>query len=94
MPVVNSKGAPTAPVSVSATTTATLLLAANTSRSTATFVNVGAADVYLGTAAVTAAAGIKVPVGSSLRDVSTVAAWYGITASGTADVRVVEVVYP
>jgi hypothetical protein len=74
------------------TTSATLVLAANTSRKTATIYNNGSVTVYLGKdATVTTANGLPLPVGATLEDDSTTSAWYGITASGTGDLRIVEV---
>lgn len=73
-------------------TTATLLLAANPARATAMLVNNGTATVFLGKdATVTTTTGIPLAAGASLVDDRSSDAWYGILATGTGDVRVLEV---
>lgn len=78
------------------TTVAMLLVSDNISRKVVEIFNVGAVDVYLGGSDVTADDGILLPaltsgIVQSLEDSSSSNAWYGITAAGTADLRVTEV---
>jgi hypothetical protein len=74
------------------TTAATILLAANTERERALLMNNGSQTVYLGKDnTVTAANGLPLAAGASLEDDRTSDAWWGITASGTGDVRILEV---
>ena len=75
-------------------TTASSIVAARTGgsgtgRIAATLYNTGAVTVFVGNAGVTTSAGIPVPAGASLT-LKTTAALYGITASSTATVGVVE----
>lgn len=88
------RGNMTAPRAVTVGTTATLITAAAPSqtRTSVTIYNNGASTVYLGTSGVTAAAGLPLPAGQSMEDDVSLGAWYGITSSGTVEVRVVEVV--
>ena len=72
-------------------TTADLILAANTLRKAAIIQNAGAVDVYLGPSGVTTSSGLLLAAGASLVDSASTSAWYGITSSGTADLRVCEV---
>jgi len=60
-----------------------------TGRIAATLYNTGAVTVFVGNSGVTTSAGIPVPAGASLT-LKTTAALYGITASSTATVGVVE----
>lgn len=77
---------------VSVGSTATLILAANADRERALIVNNGSQTIYLGKDnTVTTANGLPLAAGASLEDDRTSDAWYGIVASGTADVRVLEV---
>ena len=73
-------------------TTATLLLAANADRRSATLFNAGSATVFLGPVGVTTATGIPLAAGQPLVDAASTGAWYGVVATGAGDVRVVEVV--
>lgn len=74
------------------TSTAASVLAANTSRKSCTIQNVGTVDVYLGKDnTVTTTNGLKLAAGDTLTDDVSTDAWWGITASGTADLRVLEV---
>ena len=87
------KGTPTAS-RVQPTNTSGTALAANTGRIAALFQNVGTVDVYLypgGSATTTN--GIVLPASTSVsfEDRLTTAAWHAITASGTGDLRIVEV---
>jgi len=81
----------TSNTAISVTTAATSIIAANTARKGLIITNNGTVPVYLGIAGVTTANGIPLPAGASLTDDVTTDAWYGIVASGTADVRVVEI---
>lgn len=75
------------------TTTAASVLAASSTRKEALIYNNGAVTVYLGTSAgVTVANGFPVPPGAVLEDNRHVGAWFGVTASGTGDLRIVSVV--
>lgn len=71
-------------------TTATLLKAANTNRRALTFRNNGGVAVYFGGSGVTVANGMPLEPGDAWETTVNGAAWYGIVASGTCDVRVVE----
>lgn len=88
----NATGTPT--VSTAApTTTAASVLAANSSRKVAILYNNGAQAVYLGTTSgVTVANGMPLVPGASFIDDRTLGAWYGITPSGTGDLRIMQVV--
>lgn len=72
-------------------TTADLLLASNTDRLIAIIQNAGTVRVYLGPSGVTTSSGLVLDPGDSMTDEYSTSAWYGITASGTADLRVCEV---
>ncbi|MHB8409828.1 MAG: hypothetical protein ACYDHY_17375 [Acidiferrobacterales bacterium] len=86
-----SKSNKSAPVTVSVTTAATLILAANGSRVVANIANVSTQTVYLGRDnTVTTANGWPLGAGSNMEDRETTDAWYGIVAVGTADVRPLE----
>lgn len=70
------------------TTTAGSIVAAST-RKQASIFNNGSVTVYLGKDnTVTAANGYPLPAGASLDDDKTTDAWWGITASGAGDLRV------
>lgn len=86
-------GAKSAPAAVSVTTTATPLLAAGAAtKRVEIFNNSTDTTLYIGkSAAVTAANGLPVFPLSGYDDDGTTDAWYGIVASGTADVRVLGV---
>jgi hypothetical protein len=71
------------------TTSATLISAANTNKTRITVQNISSSDVYLGGSSVTTSIGIKLPP-DAIRIVETGAAYYGIVASGTADLRIEE----
>lgn len=88
--VLRPKSAPTA---VAPTTSATLLLAANTARGVCLISNAHAsATVYLGRDnTVTSSNGVPLPAGETLTDGLSTDAWWGIMASGTGDVRVLEI---
>ena len=75
---------------VSVTNAATLVLAADATRTGAVFQPTDA-DIYIGDSGVTATTGILLTAGTPFTDTLTVDAWYGITASGTADCRVLEI---
>jgi hypothetical protein len=85
-------GTLSSPAAVTVDTSADLILAANADRVTALIVNNGSVTVYLGKAnTVTAANGLPLVAGATLEDGESGSAWYGITASGSSDVRVLEV---
>lgn len=75
----------------SPTTTATLLLAANRRRTGVTLVNEGSVAVYINfNSGVTTSTGFPIPVGGDLEIEGTTDTIYGITASGTGDIRIAE----
>lgn len=78
---------------VAPTDSATLLLAANPLRVAALLTNASDTVVtYVGnSAAVTTSTGTPLAVGVSIEDFASQDAWYGITASGTGAIRVIEV---
>jgi hypothetical protein len=91
---VNSSGGTKLLTTAAPTTTpASVVLAANANRKVAIIRNVGTVDVYLGvSAAVTTANGFLLQRGGEvLVDDFSDDVWYGITASGTADLRIIEV---
>ncbi len=68
-----------------------LLLAANANRISALIVNNGAQTVYLDVAnTVSTTASVPLLTGASLTDNSSNDAWYGLAASTTGDIRVIE----
>lgn len=74
------------------TTTATLVLAANTGRKSAIIRNAGSVTSYMGKDnTVSVANGVPLAPGETLSDTTSTDAWWGITAVGTADLRVCEV---
>lgn len=71
---------------------AALQLAANASRKCAVIYNNGTQTVYLGKdSSVTTSNGMPLLAGATLVDDHSVDAWWGITASGTGDLRIYEV---
>ena len=76
---------------VSVGVTATLLINGNRNRYVLYIVNEGASKVYLGDVNVTSTTGMPLQSGSIWPDYDTKDAWYAITASGTADIRLMEV---
>jgi len=77
--------------SVSVTTAATLILTANSNRKVAKLLNNGVKTVYLDkTSGVSVATGYPLVPGAELTDESSTDAWYGITSSGSSDVRTLE----
>lgn len=77
---------------VSVSDSATEVVAANADRKLVIIQNLGAATVYLGEdSSVTTTSGIELVTGAVLTDEHSADAWYGITESGSADLRVVEV---
>jgi hypothetical protein len=79
------------PSAVTVTSAGTLVLAAaSTTVRSVLIVNNGAVTVYMGPATVTTANGIPLAPGQSLSDKDSLDAWYGITASDSAEVRVLE----
>ncbi|GAC1397699.1 MAG: hypothetical protein NVSMB60_08010 [Mycobacterium sp.] len=86
------KGAAALPVAVSVTTTATLLIAANTARKVLMFTNNGTQTIYYGgTSGVTTTIGLPLVAGATLIDGDSSGTWYAIVTAGTADVRVQEI---
>ncbi len=79
----------TDPAAVTVGVAATLLLAAGSGRTAARFYNAGTADVYLGGAGVTVAAGaVKLAPGHLwIEDDAADAAWYGVSAVAGQSVR-------
>jgi len=79
--------------SAAPTTAAASVLAANANRKSATILNAHATlTVYLGASgAVTTANGLPLAAGASLADAVSTDAWFAIMASGTGDLRIVEV---
>lgn len=74
------------------TAAAAVVVAANAARLSVTIQNVGTVPVYLGKDnTVTTTNGLYLPAGGVLTDTASRDAWWGITASGTADLRVCEV---
>lgn len=89
--ILGAKGTPTN-TQVSVTTSSTLVLAANANRKMATIYNVGPATAYLKAATGAVAATDKpLPAGAEFVDDNSLSIWHAITASGTADIRVMEV---
>lgn len=76
---------------VTVTDSATLIIAARTGRKALIILNNSAGDVYIGGTGVTTTNGFKLTTGQSFSDYATGAAWYGIVASSTANMRVIEV---
>lgn len=92
MTVEQRKGTKSAPAAKAPTTAALLLLASNASRISALLSNAGSVTVYLGRGnSVAATTGIPLAPGASLTDTDSTDDWWGITASGTGDIRVLEV---
>lgn len=95
--LADRRGTASAPLTaVVVTTTATLVLAANASRKSASIYNLSATTtIYVGSAVgVTAATGYPVPPGGQFvdgPDPVTYTAWYAVTLSGSAETRAVEV---
>lgn len=73
------------------TTSPTLVLAANLGRWSATISNNGSVTVYLGKDnTVSTATGFALDPGMAVEDEESTDAWWGITASGTGDLRIEE----
>ena len=79
--------------SAAAPTTQAVILAAGSSKRIAlTLRNAGSVTVYLGKdATVTSASGYPLKVDEVMTDDNSSDAWWGITASGTGDIRMMEV---
>lgn len=87
-----AKGCKTTQSAAAPTSSAARVLAANTFRRLALLVNYGSVTVYLGGPGVTTSNGIPVLAnGGAYEDVTTVDDWYAVTASGTGDLRILEV---
>ncbi len=68
------------------------ILAANTSRNAATFVNNSGVTIFLGNdGALTTGNGLPLAAGAPLSDDVSTDAWFAIVATGTADIRMLEV---
>lgn len=81
-----------APKTVTVTTGATSIQVLNANRNSIAIANEGSVTVFVGVdSSVTTANGFPIPAGGSLSDDQSTDAWFGIVASGTADVRVIEV---
>jgi len=76
---------------VSVASTATLIKAANVDRVELVINNTGGASVYLGGSGVTSSNGLELRGGETIFLDTSTAAVYGITASGSKTVRLVEV---
>lgn len=86
LPQGTATGSAAAPTSVAA-----VALAANVNRKTAIIYNNGSVTVYLGGSGVTTANGLPLLPGAAFVDDRTTGVWYGVTASGTGDLRIIEV---
>lgn len=87
-----NKGNKQTPRSVTAdTTVGGILLSDAGAWKARTFVNNGSVTVYMGKSGVTSSSGIPLAANASMSDDVSLDAWYGITGSSTADVRVLEV---
>lgn len=73
------------------TSSASQIVAADVTRKSVFIQNVGSVDVYLGASGVTTSTGILLAAGASCTDRESTDAWYAVTASGTADLRVMVV---
>lgn len=74
------------------TSSAASLVAANASRKSVTIHNAGTVTVYLGKDnTVTTTNGLPLAPNATLSDESSTDAWWGITGSGTGDLRICEV---
>ena len=89
--VLFSKGATVNQSQATVTTTSTFLVNTNAARKVATIYNLGPATIFLkpGTGA-SATTDYPLPPGAEFEDKHSTTLWHGITASGTADVRVRE----
>lgn len=76
---------------VTVSTTATLLSDTGPRSLARVFYNNGSATIFIGKDDVTTANGFPVPAGASFTDEFSMDAWYGIVASGTEEMRVLEV---
>lgn len=77
----------------SPTTTATLLIPGNSNRTGLTLVNAGSVTVYIGKhSGVTTATGFPIASGDSIEIEALTENLYGITSSGTGDIRMAETV--
>lgn len=72
---------------VSVTSTQTSIRATDATRTSLVIQNLGPSDLYIGETGVTTANGFLVSVGDSMGDIQFTGQIFGITASGTADVR-------
>lgn len=88
-----AKGTPTITKVTVSTAAGQVLLAANPYRRVASFFNADASKtVWINTTAIgDTSTGYPIPAGTSFQDARTEIAWYACVATGTADVRVLEV---
>lgn len=87
--VTFTKGSKTVTKATPSTSSASVL-AANASRISATIRNFGSVTVYLSQGTATTDS-FPLEPGETLSDVTSTDAWNGITASGTGDLRIIEV---
>lgn len=73
------------------TTTPGSVLAANDDRQSCTIHNAGSQAVEVGTSSVTYGTGLPLEPGQTLTDDSSTDAWWAVAASGTGDLRIIEV---
>jgi len=87
--VVSNLASAVTAAAVTVGATAVLVSALNTDRRSVTIQNLGAADIYIGPAAVTTATGLKIAASGGIGTLSgTTAALYGISGSAGNNVRV------
>lgn len=77
--------------SAAPTTTSGSVLAANDQRKAAIIHNAGTAIVYVGASGVTTSTGIPLAAGATITDDVSTDAWHAVMASGTGDLRIIEV---
>ena|SRR5690242_738773 len=88
----NKQGQKSTHTNVSVGVTATQILPLNSNRKSCVIFNNSAVTVFVGPDnTVTTGNGLGIPTQSTLTDPDSIDAWFGIVASGTADVRVIEV---
>lgn len=67
------------------------IVAANANRRVVMLYNIGDSDAYLGKDSSVSILSFFFPAGSAIQDDSSTDAWWGITETGSADIRVIEV---
>lgn len=85
--VTSAIGTTVAVAEVTCDNTADALVAADSTRFVLVLRNIGTTDCYIGPSGVTTSTGMLLKVGETFIDDKTTAAYYGITASGTATLR-------